>query len=48
MTELLFLLHIILIQLYKSQRILNNTDVEINQVVDNKTNQNKINIEISI
>jgi hypothetical protein len=48
MTEFLFSLYIILIHLYKSQRILNNTDVEINQVVDNKTNQNKINIEISI
>ena len=39
---------IILISTMQIQHILNNTDVEINQVVDNKTNQNKINIEISI
>lgn len=42
MTEFLFSLHINLIHLYKSQRILNNTDVEINEVVDNKTKQIKI------
>ena len=41
-------LHIIFISTMKKSCIFNNTAVENNQVVDNKTNQNKINKEISI